>query len=147
MLREVIYNSQVRLSCSGSLPAEIVLCIPTSIVAPHLCSSEVEQIFTYHYIEATLTAVCKTSGTCNGTNWKYTIEYDDEQLVSPNVLDSTQINGVFCKGCLTQWVEDLVGDEVSFVDNEDGTLTFTSQHGCSYILSIVDGQLVLISGE
>lgn len=39
---------------------------------------------------------------------------------------------MFCKGCLATYIEDLVGNEPFFTDNEDGTVTFTSPHGCEF---------------
>lgn len=62
----------------------------------------------YTTIEATLTAVCRVSGPCLSSAYKYTIEFDDADLVPDAAFTAANILGVFCKGCLTSWVEDQV---------------------------------------
>ena len=131
--RTVTYCSSSKLACSNNLPAEVILCLDASLVAPHACMGgdfEGDQTYAYRHIEASLTDVCRTSSCETGKVYKYTFEYDDVQLEEYTELLPEDIEGVVCKGCFTKYVEDLVGEEIS-VSEDAGEVTITSQHGCS----------------
>jgi len=132
-IQTVKYLTSCLLPCYASFPAEVVLCITSSKIAPTLCPDDVaEETYARRTIEATLTLSSKEKSSCNQCLYSYTFTYDDEQLLDGEVLYAADISGVFCKDCFTKWVEDLVGNEPFFTDNGDGTLTYTSPHGCTF---------------
>lgn len=147
MIRTVKWTSYTRLSCVGCRAADVVLCIDPTKVAAKLCpivpsaapQTTPETSFEWHTIQAQLTNVRQFPGQ-NKAYYEYTFSYDDVQLVAPVVpLVCGDIEGVFCRGCLTTYIEDLAGNEVYFerVVPEEGApfLRFYSQHGCQYELA------------
>jgi len=136
--RSVTYCSGNRLSCTGCLPANVILCLDSDeLLAPITCpETDVDTPFLFNIIEASLISFSKSSGSCSTSIYKYIFEYDDVLLLDPSQpLTSADIIGVFCKGCITNWVEQKIGNESYFRDNGDGTITFISPHGCEYTFS------------
>lgn len=85
-----------KLDCTA--PAEIVLCVPAELTVSGKRS-----------VDGTIALVAPTQGSCGNYSCEYTFSYDDEQLTDPGTpLISSDINGVFCRDCLTSWIEDLV---------------------------------------
>lgn len=132
------YNSTSRLSCDCVLPAQVILCVPEAIIAPR----EATPNFDYRTIEASITARSVINDCCGSTFNRYTISYDDTQLVDQIPLRADQIQGIVCRGCLTTWVEDVAGDDVTVVDNGDDTQTLVNQHGNQFPL-VVTGMNLL----
>lgn len=92
----VEYLSSTKLCC-GTLPVDVILCVPTTVT-----------LLGVAYVEAQLTAQsCYKTG-CT-TSYLQTFTIDDSQLAEDITLSGSEITGVFCKGCVTTWVEDLVG--------------------------------------
>lgn len=129
MIQQFVYIARQKLSCAGCDSAEIIICLSPALVAPHLCNVTpvVNQPFPYSTIQATLV----NTKTCNGI-YKYTITYEDTQVAGQALLTSADVQGVFCKGCTSTWVLDMVGNEVSVRENDDGSTTLITQHGCEY---------------
>src|SRR5690606_19610538 len=121
------------------VPFDVVLCVPASIVAPIACpepSEEDQETPAKDYLNATITAVDadtipRSCGSCT-RSYVYTISYDDEQLAEGEELISENISGIVCKNCLTDWIENVVGNESYIRTEEDNSQTFVSQHGCEY---------------
>lgn len=136
----VAYCSAVKLSCTTCAPAEVILCVDPDYVAPGECpGSEEEMPYDFGFIEASLDSYTKSQSCC-ATTWKYVFTYDDALLADINTpLTTASISGVFCKGCMTSWIEEKVGAEPYIRDNGDGTLTFVSPHGCEYTFT---GELI-----
>lgn len=133
--KTVVYTSSSRLSCWSLTNPGVILCLSdSSLIAPQECLGGGGDVpFDFTTIEATLTRSYKSGGCCNNPSYTYVFSYDDAQLADPETaLLASQIVGVFCEGCLTTWIEEKVGNEVVLLDNGDGTLTLTTQHGCSY---------------
>lgn len=84
------------------------MCIGTEgLLAPVTCNDESTYVPTT--IEGTLTKVWKDSGPCGTGVYRYLIAYDENDLADPtSALTVADIDGVFCKGCLTTWVEDKI---------------------------------------
>lgn len=102
MIRSVEWSSGSLLSCAGCLPADVVLCVNPGLLPQPLESHE------FTTIDASLVSVA-TSRTCGCENtYRYTIEYNDADLLAPTELIASDVTGLFCKTCFTQWVEDLV---------------------------------------
>lgn len=127
---QISYCSSSKLACTSCLPADIILCVPEEFVAPHLCSDDLtDQTYQYRHIVASLTAYTKSVDCAFNTVYTYTFEFDDEQIVTDSGFLASDVTGVFCKGCLTNWIEDIVGNEIE-IDVGDYEVTITSQHGC-----------------
>src|SRR3990172_5820679 len=125
-LKQVGYCSSVKLSCIECLPSNIVLCLQdSSLLAPFVCDPEssASQPFNLSYIEASLVTFSKYNAACGGNTFKYVFEYDDSLLVK-------------------------VGDEPYIRNNEDGSVTFVSPHGCEYDFDVLgfQGFSVLVYG-
>ena len=139
MSQIVEYNTRNKLSCSSCIPSTVILCVDSSLVAPHACGgdeSAEDQPFAYGYIEATLTKTCKFGDGCTGTIWRYTFQYETTEVLSGVTLTADNIEGVFCKGCMATWMEQLAGDDIYTVLNDDGSISLFSQHGCEFILPV-----------
>lgn len=137
--------------CCGVLPADVIVCVPSSIVAPHLCpigedgGEAAEQVTDFTYIEAQISKECKVGNACGRETWKYWITFDDAQLIEGAILTGPYITGIFCKDCWTDWVEELVGDEPYIFTDYEGQQTFVSPHGCQYDIcppAVIDSSTV-----
>lgn len=122
-----IYFSRDKLACSACLPADVVLCVDPSKVAPHQCSDNTDQPFEFSFVEATLTAVVK-----DGCYFRYTFEYNETLVEGGDPLSNSDISGVFCKGCLVSYMEEIVGNEPTVEIVEGVGVKFTSPHGCEF---------------
>lgn len=124
--------------CCGTLPASIIICVPFDIVAAPSCTdSEEDQTYERSYIEGSLVSrTCQKIG-CQ-TRFIYTISIDDSQLIEDHTLVGSEIISVFCETCATQWVKDLVGNEVYISTDDDGNQTLVSSHGCEYPITVLD---------
>lgn len=127
------YVSCNQLNC-GSLPADVILCVPAEIVAPHLCSDSSSETTEFSYIDASLVQTFTGSKGCNQF-WQYNISFDNTQLVEGAVLNPVDITGVICRNCLTQYLDQKAGNEVSVITTGDGSQSLQSQHGCLYQLA------------
>lgn len=93
------FYTNTPIDCPSCFPTDAILCLPTELV---LSGKKT--------IEAVLINSLQQASNCNGAFYKYTFTYDDELLVADTVLRSEDILGAFCKNCLTDWIEDLIGD-------------------------------------
>jgi len=129
----VEYTALGQLSCSGCQSAEVRLCVPPEKVAPVSCDPAAgDQPFEYHTIPALLV---KTESFCkyNETHYQYTFAYSDVDVAPGEVIECADIQGVFCEGCLTDYIRDVAGNEV-VVETNGGSQTLITQHGCEYPL-------------
>lgn len=132
--QQVSFTTKICLECKEITNPSVILCVSSNLVAQHLCpegGTTPETDFVWSYIEGILTA-SKVLGGCGSCFFNYTFQYDDDQLIEDAQLTSGDIFGVFCLDCLAQYVQDVVGDESYIRYNEDGSVTFISQHGCEY---------------
>lgn len=136
------YVSYSRICC-GTLPAEVIICVPSPIVEPVLCpNTETPESISRSYIEGTITEERCFKHECKVT-YTYTLEIDDSQLVEDHMFLASEVLGLFCKDCRASWVEDLVGDEIQ-VTVEGQNITITSQHGCETEFSLISGDLSVL---
>ena len=135
--RTIKYKSYNRVSCSGCTPADIVICVtPAKIlgVACDECSDTETSPATKHYIDGQLQTACRLQDTCGTYFYQYILSYNDDQLVLNEVLAVSDILGIFCKGCMTDWVEDLVGTPGKICSDE-GVYTYTNSQGCEFAIT------------
>lgn len=139
-------SSSIKITPGTFLPAAGVICVPSSFVAPRLCpDGETDETYSFSTIEGTIVQEFCIPGICNqGTVWKYTFCFDGSLITEGQTITAEDVTGIFAKGCVGTWIDDKVGNEVTLVDNGDGTLTFTSQHGCSTTFFNGEGPLVTI---
>lgn len=80
--------------CCGDLPADIFICLPSDLVAAGVGS-----------IAAVLFSKRSVTGGCY-KKYAYTIQVDDSLLVEGTVLSGSEITGILCSDCLTQFIQD-----------------------------------------
>lgn len=96
-MQTVIYKSTQVLACQCD--SEVIICVDESLTATGA-----------PFIEGTLTTTT-TSPTCycDSPSYNYYLEFNENQLADPtSTLYSSQINGVICRGCMTNYI-DYVG--------------------------------------
>ncbi len=100
MTKSVLWSSCSRLSCSSAETPDIVLClIDTSLLANSDCVRST--------LDAVLTKNWKDCNPCGTVTYRYLFSYDENLLADPTTaLTTSDIVSAFCKGCLTDWVED-----------------------------------------
>lgn len=89
-----------------------------------------------------MTAFSPPANACEPCNYLYTFVYDDGQLVPDVTFAASNISGVLCEGCLTQWVQDTVGNDVKLERRDIEGVTYlvlTNQHGCEF--AFLEGEL------
>lgn len=132
-MKTVVYTTNTRLSCSCASSPDVILCLAASgLLAPTECPDSSDVPFDFTTIAATISQAYKSVDSCGNALWHYSFSYDETLLNDPSTpLTAADISGVFCEGCLTDWVKELVGDEPSLIPNADGSITWVSPHGCT----------------
>jgi hypothetical protein len=130
----VQYCTRNKLPCTFVENAPVVLCLQDSaLVAPTACPSFSEGEYVGAFMEATICSGYSTSEGCGSTRWVYTLAYSNEQLADALVpLTTGDIAGVFCRDCLTAYLDYKIGSEVYVDADESNDLFLVSQHGCTY---------------
>jgi hypothetical protein len=114
MSKTVVYSSCSRISCAGAESPQVVLCLSDDTLLSSGRST----------IEGTLTKVYKSTECCDSPVWRYVVSYDESLLTDPSVLlTATDIEGIFCKGCLTTWVVDEIDRHITNDITVDNTLS------------------------
>ena len=94
-VQNVTYKSSTLLSCRCTEDSEVIICLNSTLTASGA-----------PFIEGTLTTFSEGADVCGNVLYSYYLEYDDTDLATPaNLLISSQILGVLCKGCLTDFIE------------------------------------------
>lgn len=103
-MQEVIYKTDANLECTCDCnsTADVIVCLSASLV-----------LSGYRFINATITECSKEC--CNGILFRnYTIQYDENLLIDSSYsLINSDIKGVICKGCFTDWIEDYIDSVVN----------------------------------
>lgn len=129
----VYWQSTDNICCNRTLPIAVIICLDPALVGQQSCPGGGVTNFEWPGIGAQLVDVYTVNNDCNNCLiYHYTVQYDDTQLVPGTKLETKDIQGMFCFGCLLQVVLASAGSEVSLRQNEDGSYTLTSQHGCEY---------------
>lgn len=114
--KTVQWTSVVRLECAECVPANVIICLDSSIIESGFST-----------IDATLSNVEIVKDVCGGGIIKYTFMYDDTQIVNQQRLVCSDILGVACRGCLTTYA-DNIQDWKTYVPTYSGSggMTFTA---------------------
>ena len=146
MSKTVAFTTDTALPCCNRYEPTVILCLAESgLLSQKNCPDESPDTFDYLTLEATLVSSTRQVNDCGQViGYQYVVRYDETLLADPDTaLTAEQIDGVFCKGCRETWVEDVVGDEPALVSNGDGSITWTSPHGCT--LTFVPGTAACFS--
>lgn len=93
-MKTVTYQASQLLSCAPC-SGNVILCIDASLV-----------VLNEPFIEAQIIDVLSAWNNCGEQVYTYSISYDELLLSDPSTdLVSSDINGLFCKGCLTDFIE------------------------------------------
>jgi hypothetical protein len=96
-LRTVEWVSYNRLSCAGCTPADVFICTT----------------FDELVISGQLVSFTVVPNQCGQKFFRYVFSYDTDDLPIGNTgLVCSNITGVFCQGCMTQWIEQEIADVV-----------------------------------
>lgn len=62
------------------------------------------------YLPVNIAAVMNTTDNCGKSQYVYSLTYDEYALLDPNyALVASDIEGIFCKGCLTTYIDAQTG--------------------------------------
>jgi len=133
-IRYVDFCSREKLACAWTEDKTIILCLQDSalVVQPEdFCT-----LFS-STIEALVCQAFTVSDTCQNMLWHYKFSYDSDLLENPDTpLASSDIVGVFCPDCMTTWVEEQRGQDVTVMTLEDGSQRLVNEHGCEFPLVV-----------
>lgn len=133
------------VGCVLSTPADIILCVDSALVAQGECPITLEDTnFVYNTIPAIVYSYYPFKQ-CGIQYYEYRIAYDDEYLIPDTNLVCTDIVGMICEGCLTTFIRDYAGQEVS-IQTIEGVQTLVTQHGCEYPI-VTSGYEWTFSGD
>lgn len=92
-MKSVIYTSLQKLGC-GCPPVDVILCVDST-----------KTVGGVGFMSARLIDMTCGNSSCGHTLYSYTFTYDEALLLDPNVdLQSCDITGVFCDGCMVAYV-------------------------------------------
>lgn len=91
-----IYRSSQKLACECG--GDVIVCVVDDLL-----------VNGSNFLEATLTNVITTAD-CEGCDlYNYYLDYDESQLTDPTyVINSFDITGFFCSGCLVAYLKYLI---------------------------------------
>jgi len=91
------YTSTQYLNC-GPCGGEVIMCLNSNLT-----------VNAAPFIEGRLISTNYSFNSRNEKVYSYNINYDENQLLSPNVrLTTCDIHGMFCRGCLTDYIDFVV---------------------------------------
>lgn len=98
-IKTVEWTSFTRLSCAGCAPADVFICTTFDVVIPG-------QMISFQQF----------NNGCGQKFYRYTFTYDTDDLPEGVTgITCANITGVFCQGCLTQWVEQEIAEATADV--------------------------------
>lgn len=93
-MKTVAYISSQLLSCA-SCSGDVVICLDASLVATN-----------QPFLSGSVISYLAVTDNCGRRKYNYALSYDENELVDPSYsLVTSDIEGVFCKGCLTDYIE------------------------------------------
>lgn len=118
-------------SCATTYPVDVVLCVKPSKLA---ANDVVDPTHEFKTLDAILTNIVKG---CGGAPTKYEFSYDDVQIAEGQTLYATDVTGFFCKGCLSDWILDLIN--VCVIDSS--SIDFDKSGAC------ITGEVIISPDE
>lgn len=96
-MKSVSYTSSCYLSCA-QCAGEVIICVDAALTDSGK-----------PYIEGVAASVECQTDSCGRTSYVYAFTYEESQLADPNTdLLESDIGGVLCKGCLTDYINGLI---------------------------------------
>ena len=96
-MKSVSYTSSCYLSCV-QCAGEIIICVDADLTESGR-----------PFIEGNAASVECETDSCGRTSYVYGLTYEESQLADPNTdLLESDIGGVLCKGCLTDYINGLI---------------------------------------
>lgn len=147
MIQKIEWKSRKGLPCDRCPPVSVILCVNPTLLSQKACPIDPiadpeitdETNFRWQTIEAVAVSV-ETMGKGCDQWFLYTVTYDDSQLLAGHTLDPKDIHGVICDDtCLTSWVREQIGDDVSVILGDDDHRILINQHGCEFDLGTASG--------
>lgn len=137
MIKSLTYYSQGQVRCLSGVPSDVIICVPKFMVCQPPCApneaptpDDDSMPLFRGFINGTVNAVAEAAE-CSGL-FVHQISYDTNQLIPGFELESRLVLGVACKGPFNEWFTYIVGNEPTLVKQDDGSYTYTSEHGCTY---------------
>lgn len=126
-MKSVNYTTSQQLVCA-ECNGLVIVCVDPDLTQL-ICTAE------QPFLEGQIIGTSEGFTNCGCVVYTYTVAYDEAQLSDPTYsLLTSDIKGLFCLGCLTDWIQAKIGNEITVVDNGNGTMTLTTQHGCTYTI-------------
>lgn len=103
-MKTVDYTASSLLSCA-KCNGTVVLCVSDTLTADGM-----------PFLEATVASTTEMWDTCGNLRYLYGFTYDAADLADPTYsLVSTDIDGAFCKGCLTTYIEAIGTPPLAYI--------------------------------
>jgi microcystin-dependent protein len=95
-MKTVSYTSAQLLACANC-NGEAIICVDDTLTIGNV-----------PFLEVTVMSVDETWNTCGAMSYLYGFSYDENSLIDPvSGLSEGSIHGVFCKGCLTTYINNI----------------------------------------
>lgn len=103
-MQTVQYTAYQLLSCA-KCNGDVIICVDDSLTADSM-----------PFIEGTVASVSEGWSSCGAAQYTYGFTYDENDLADPlTPLVTSDINGVFCKGCLTTYIEAVGSPSLAYI--------------------------------
>ncbi len=96
-MKSVSYTTRARLD--GELNSDVVLCVSSALMADGTA-----------FADARIAFAESATTNCGRIQYRYAFVYDESILDDPDrVLEEADITGVFCRSCLTDYIDSKAG--------------------------------------
>lgn len=129
----VTYSTKAYLACAACAPFDVIIQLEPGFASQQGCYHDTPDTWEYQTIRGQVTTVVK-----HGEVYEYTLSYESDDIINPT-LDPEKIEGVACVGPLGKYLIDRVGFDPFITENDNGTFTFHSNHGCEYSFGVIGG--------
>lgn len=146
-----LLNKSQRIDCDTCVPSPVILCLADNLVA-----TEGQSTINADLISATI--VRNSSGAVVG--YRYTFSYDDIDIIDQQKLESSDILGVICAGCLITYIDEKIATTLAagFLQSQDRVVVLgdppleTTSGGGEIIpdasteITVGDGEIAIVYG-
>jgi len=135
-MKSVSYSSTQFLSCAPC-SGEIIICIDNALT-----------VSGKPYIEGQVGSSQSYVSQLGQYVYTYGFLYEENQLINPAAdLIEGDINGVFCKGCLVDYIDSNLGQVVCPTEELNSGTIVVCKDGVSGLLTGLEGQVPFITNE